>query len=79
MTPITFSEVLYQRRKDLKLSLSDLSKLTNISGPQINRYENFKFQPSFNNALKLSKALGFSLDHLIILDIPNERGNRKTT
>lgn len=63
---MNISEMIQSRRKQLGLSLRELSERTKVSHTYIRDVENGKYAPSFDNALKLSKELDLDLKQMVI-------------
>ena len=61
---MTFGEALFNARIERGISQQAAGELIGVNNVTICQYENEKYSPSLENALKLSKALGFSLDGL---------------
>lgn len=59
---LTFSEMLANRRKELKLTRKELSKKTGISMVSLKFYEQGKRTPNFTNLYKISQVLEFDYD-----------------
>lgn len=57
-----FGEIIRYKRKSLKLSQNDLSKLTGINRNYISDVECGKRNISLNNAYKLFLALGLEIE-----------------
>ncbi|MEF2968329.1 helix-turn-helix domain-containing protein [Paenibacillus sp. M1] len=61
----TIGERIKGKRKELKLTLKDINKLTGISTGNMSDLENDKYAPSVANLLLISKALSVSIDWLV--------------
>ena len=57
MSDATFSQQIHQRRKEMRLSLRDISRLTGIAASTISRIENGRLSPTLDIAAKLATAL----------------------
>lgn len=56
---------LKELRKQRKIKINELSKMTGISRNLITRIENDKGNPTFDNVVKIIEALGLELRILI--------------
>ena len=63
-----FGERLSELRKKKKMSQSDLAKKIGVHAPVIGRYERSEVKPSIEVAVKITEALGVSLDYDLILE-----------
>ncbi len=63
-------EILKNKRNEMGLSLSELSKLTGISKKALYEIENEKVKPSFETVEKIEKALNVNLKQSFKLEIP---------
>ncbi|WP_410055150.1 helix-turn-helix domain-containing protein [Microvirga sp. Mcv34] len=61
MGNVNFGRQIFNRRKELRLSLRELSRLSGISTSSISRVENGLFSPTLDNAFRLATALGIDL------------------
>ena len=52
-----FARTIYQRRKEVGLSLREVSRITGIAFSTISRIERGRFSPTLDNAAKLASAL----------------------
>ena len=57
MSDATFSQQIYNRRKEMKLSLRDMARLTGIAASTISRIENGQRSPTLDYAVKLATVL----------------------
>ena len=60
-----FANLVKSRRRQRKLSLRDLEKLSGVSYRTIARLESAEFTPTLDNAERLAIALDFTLDDVI--------------
>lgn len=60
-----FPITLYNLRISYGLTLTELSKYTNISIPSLSAYERGYYSPSLENLLKLADFFQVSLDRLV--------------
>jgi transcriptional regulator with XRE-family HTH domain len=56
-----FAQKVYQRRKEMKLSLREIARTTGIAASTISRLENGHLSPTLDIAAKLAVALGLEL------------------
>ena len=61
---MTFGEILREKRLAADISQHDLALMVGTSRVMIANYEFGHNEPGLNIAIKLSKALGFSIDDL---------------
>ncbi|WP_262032594.1 helix-turn-helix domain-containing protein [Microvirga sp. Mcv34] len=61
MRDVSFGQQIFNRRKELKLSLRELSRLSGIAASTISRVENGRFSPTLDNAVRLATALRIEL------------------
>ena len=66
LSPELLASTLSKMRKTLKLSQSELAKLTGINRALISRIENQDFVPSIDQLLSLSEVLGFNYTDILI-------------
>ncbi|MEQ8173334.1 MAG: helix-turn-helix domain-containing protein, partial [Candidatus Eremiobacterota bacterium] len=66
-------EFLKEKREQAKLTISELSELTNISTAQISRLENNEHNPKLSTIQELSKVLKFSPNELPGSGYPEEK------
>ena len=59
-----YSEKLYQKMVQLRMSQKQLHEASGVSDSEVSRILNNKSQPGLENAYKLARALGMSLDFL---------------
>ena len=59
-----YSEKLYQKMVQLRMSQKQLHEASGVSDSEVSRILNNKSQPGLENAHKLARALGMSLDFL---------------
>ncbi len=57
MSDATFSQQVYDRRKEMKLSLRDIARLSGIAASTISRIENGRRSPTLDYAVKLATVL----------------------
>lgn len=57
MPEATFARKIYQRRKEMKLSLRELARMTGIAASTISRIETGRISPTLDIATKLAGAL----------------------
>jgi transcriptional regulator with XRE-family HTH domain len=57
VTEIVFARMIYERRKDMNLSLRELARITGIAASTISRIENGGISPTLDVAAKLTAAL----------------------
>ncbi len=62
---MTFGQRVMAARKAKKMSQGELGDLVGTSGPVVGKWERGEMQPSIETAIKISKALDVSLDHLV--------------
>ena len=62
MLEVRISELLYTRRKELHLTLEELSKECGISLTSLTKYEKGRCLPTVGNLYKLSQALDLDYD-----------------
>ncbi|NBJ13596.1 helix-turn-helix domain-containing protein [Microvirga arsenatis] len=67
MRDVNFGQQIFNRRKELKLSLRELSRLSGIAASTISRVENGRFSPTLDNAVRLAAALR--------IELADQRGN----
>jgi transcriptional regulator with XRE-family HTH domain len=68
---MTFGELIRQARRDLGLTQGEVAKECGISQALICQYEQGRYKPLLENALKLCKYLGISLDdYKLTVSIP---------
>lgn len=60
----TFGERLHEARLSRKMTQEDVGKIAGCSRLNIGNIENGLYHPTFEIAIRLSDALGFSLDNL---------------
>lgn len=53
-------------REGKRLTLKELEELSGVDGSLINRIENGKVTPRVDTAVKLARALGVSVDELLV-------------
>ena len=56
---------LKEIRKSRKIKIQELSKITGISRNLISRIENGEGNPSFQNVIKLTEALGLKIEIIL--------------
>jgi transcriptional regulator with XRE-family HTH domain len=56
-----FARKVYQRRKEMKLSLREIARITGIAASTISRLENGRLSPTLDIATKLATALNLEL------------------
>lgn len=56
--------IIKQKRKELKLSQDELSKLAGVTRQTVNAIENDKYDPSLNLAFQLAAILHIRVDEL---------------
>ncbi len=59
-----YSEKLYQKMVQLRMTQKQLHEASGVSDSEVSRILNNKSQPGLENAYKLARALGISLDYL---------------
>ena len=59
--------IIREQRKSIPLSLSQLSRLSDVSASQLGRVEQGLRQPSPHTLQKIAEPLGFDLNELLIL------------
>ena len=59
-----YSEKLYQKMVQLRMTQKQLHEASGVSDSEVSRILNNKSQPGLENAHKLARALGISLDYL---------------
>ena len=64
MGTMDMSEVIKQRRRELRMSQSDLARAAGIDTRQVRRYEAGDQQPLFSVAVAIADALGITLSEL---------------
>ena len=62
-----FASLIKSRRQDQNLSLRALADITGLSFSGIAKLERGDITPTFDNAMRLARALGFSLDAIAML------------
>ena len=62
---MSFGKNLSKFRKEKRLTQEDLVKLSGVAISQIRRYETDKSSPSLDVIVKLSKAIGVSIDEMV--------------
>jgi transcriptional regulator with XRE-family HTH domain len=61
MPDTSFSHLLHQQRKEMKLSLRQVSQMSGLAASTISRIENGLYSPTLDNAQKLAAALNMEL------------------
>lgn len=62
---MSFGKNLVKFRKEKRLTQEELVKISGVAISQIRRYETDKSSPSLDVIIKLSKALGVSIDEMV--------------
>jgi transcriptional regulator with XRE-family HTH domain len=68
-----FAQKVYQRRKEMRLSLREIARITGIAASTISRLENGRLSPTLDIATKLAKALNLELP-ATLASIPSDSG-----
>ena len=61
MSETIFARKVYQRRKEMRLSLREIARITGIAASTISRLENGRLSPTLDIATKLATALNLEL------------------
>lgn len=56
-----FAQQVYQRRKEMNLSLREIARISGIAASTISRIENGLYSPTLENAVKIAAALRMEL------------------
>jgi transcriptional regulator with XRE-family HTH domain len=65
---MTIGKKIRKARRELSMTLRDLSKLTGIAPNTLSNYENDKFKPATENCFSIATALRVSVEYLMDRD-----------
>lgn len=69
-------ERIKKLRIQKSLSQLDLAKKINVDNQQVCKYEHGKILPAAETLIKLSKALGVTIDYILLGELKGEAANR---
>lgn len=67
-----YGEIIYEKRKERKLSQEDLGEKLGVSRQAVSKWETNETVPDLENLKKLATILEFSIDEVLEIDIKKE-------